>query len=150
PLLQIDVDGRLRTTLPPAGIIVVLRDLVEAELLIVVGADPLGGVDRALLQCRIDVAAGDLLSDAAQPVDHQTGDTGDAEFQSLEIVDRPDLLAEPAPHLCTGGAADDAVNVVALVELGEQLAPAAPVYPGILLARIGAERNGSIEGEGRV
>ncbi len=45
-------------TFPPAGVIVVRRDLVETELLVVVGADPFGRVDGAFLQCRIDVAAG--------------------------------------------------------------------------------------------
>jgi len=49
--------------LPPAWIIVVLDDFVEAELLVVIGADPFCGVDGALLQCRIDVATGDLLRD---------------------------------------------------------------------------------------
>ena len=39
---------------------------MEAELLVVIGTDPLGGVDGALFQRRIDVAAGDLLSDQAE------------------------------------------------------------------------------------
>src|SRR5476649_2446724 len=35
---------------PPAGVVVVLGDLVEAKLLVVVGADPLRRVDGALLE----------------------------------------------------------------------------------------------------
>jgi len=42
-----------------------LRDLVEAELLVVVGTNPFAGVERALLQRRINIAAGDLLMAAA-------------------------------------------------------------------------------------
>jgi len=49
--------------LPPARIVVVLDDFVEAELLVVIGADPFCGVDGALFQCRINVATSDLLRD---------------------------------------------------------------------------------------
>ena len=66
PLLEIDQQVVGRAAFPPAGVVVELRDLVEAELLVVIGTDPLGGVDGALLQRRIDVAAGDLLRDNAE------------------------------------------------------------------------------------
>ena len=56
PLVEIDEGEQHRAAFPPARRIVVRRDLVEAELLVVVGPDPFGSVDRALLQRRIDVA----------------------------------------------------------------------------------------------
>ena len=70
PLVEIDEGEQHRAAFPPARIVVVRRDLVEAELLVVVGADPFGGVDGALLQRRIDVAAGDLLRHDAELLQH--------------------------------------------------------------------------------
>ena len=61
PLLDIGEGVNHGAAFPEARIVVVLRDLGEAELLVVIGADPLGGVDGALFQRRIDVAAGELL-----------------------------------------------------------------------------------------
>ena len=66
PLREIDHVVALAAAFPPARIVVVLRDLDEAELLVVVGADPFGRVDRALLQRRIDVAGGELLRHHAE------------------------------------------------------------------------------------
>src|SRR5262249_48271778 len=109
-------------------------DLVEAELLVVVRPDPFGGVDRALLQRRIDVAAGEHLGDDTHATDDVSGETEDAHLQSLEVVDRLDLLAEPPAHLRAGAAAREAGDVAVLVELAHQLAPATPAPPGILLA----------------
>jgi hypothetical protein len=104
-----------RSAFPPAGIVVVRRDLVEAELLVVVGADPLGGIDGALFQRRIDVAGGDLLRHHAELLQHPAGKSADAEFQALEIVDGVDLLAEPAAHLAGGVAGQQRGDVIALV-----------------------------------
>ena len=59
------------------------RDLVEAELLVVIGPDPFGGVDGALFQRGIDVAAGELLRHAAEFLHHAAGKAADAEFHSL-------------------------------------------------------------------
>jgi len=60
PFLEIDDGGELRTALPPARVVVELRDLVQAELLVVVRPDPFGGVYRAALERRVDIAARDL------------------------------------------------------------------------------------------
>jgi hypothetical protein len=133
PLLDVDhgVDGR--AAFPPAGIVVERRHLVEAELLVVIGADPLGGVDRALLQRRIDVAAGDLLRHDAELGEHLAGDAGDAHLQALQVGDGLDLLAEPAAHLGARVAGRHRVDVVLLVELVEELVAAALEQPGVLL-----------------
>src|SRR5262252_4900573 len=90
---------RLRAAFPPAGIVVVLGDLDEAELLVVVGADPFGGVDRALLERRKDIAARKLLRHYAELRQDAPGKTADAELQALHVIERLYLLAEPAAHL---------------------------------------------------
>ena len=94
-----------RAAFPPAGIVVVRRNLVEAELLVVIGADPFGGVDRALFERRIDVATGDLLRHDAELLDDLAGEAPDAHLQALHVGDRLDFLAEPAAHLHAGVAA---------------------------------------------
>ena len=83
PLLQVDHGEQHRAAFPPAGIVVMRRDLVEAEPLVVIGADPFGGVDGALLERRIDVAAGELLRHAAEPLHDAAGIAANAEFQAL-------------------------------------------------------------------
>ena len=77
------VDGR--TALPEARIVVVLGDLGEAELLVIVGADPFGGIDGALLQRRIDVAAGELLRHHADLLQHLAGNAADAHLEARQV-----------------------------------------------------------------
>jgi hypothetical protein len=57
PCRCIDHDVKLRAAFPECRIVVVLGDLVEAELLVVVGADPLGRIDDSALQRRVDLVA---------------------------------------------------------------------------------------------
>jgi hypothetical protein len=138
------------TRLPPAREVVVLGDLVEAQLFVVVGADPFGGVDGALLQRRIDVRARDLLRDHAQGGEHRAAETGDAHLDALDVLQRLDLLAEPAAHLHAGVAAGEGDDVVVAVELVEQLLAIAVVDPGVELAGIHAEGNRGADAEGLV
>ena len=139
-----------RAAFPEAGIVVIFRDLLEAELLVVIGADPFGRVDRALLERRIDVAAGKLLRHHADLLQHLTGDAADAELQPGEIGDRLDLLAEPAAHLGAGVAAGETDHAVFLEELVAELHAAALIPPGVLHARIEAERHRRIDRKGRI
>ncbi len=144
------VERQRRAAFPPAGIVVVRRDLVEAELLVVVRTDPLGRIDRALLERRIDVAAGDLLRHHAELRHDLAGEAADAQLQALQVVDRLDLLAEPAAHLGAGMAHQEGGHLVFLVELAHQLEPAAEIDPRIVLAGVEAERQRGVEGEGRI
>ena len=139
-----------RAAFPEARVVVELRDLLEAELLVVIGADPLGRVDGALLQRRIDVAAGELLRHDADLLQHLAGDAADAELQAGQIGDRLDLLAEPAAHLGAGIAAGEADHAVLLEELVAELLAAALVPPGVLLARVEAERHRRVDRKGRI
>src|SRR5260370_23999254 len=102
PFPEIDHQVGAGRALPPCRIVVVLRDLAEPEFLVVIGANPLGGVDGALLQRRINVAGSDLLRYAAELLARQPGNTADTEFESLEVGDFLDLLAEPSAHLASG------------------------------------------------
>src|SRR6516164_9279488 len=99
---------RLRTALPPTGVVVVLRDLDEAELLVVVGADPFGRVDGAFLQRWVNVAGGELLRHDPELGQNAPSKTADAELQPLHVVEGLDLLAEPAAHLARRVAGRDA------------------------------------------
>src|SRR6185503_5480804 len=85
-----------------------------------------------------------------QATDDVSGEAEDAVLESLQIVDRLDLLAEPPAHLRACGTAVQAVDVVVLVELVHELAPASPVHPGRLLACVHAERKDDVEGESRI
>ena len=148
--LLVDEQVDLRTALPPGRIGVVRRDLVEAELLVVVGTDPLGRVDGALLQRLVDLAAGNVLRHAAQTLDHLAGEAADAELQALHVGDRLQRLAVPAAHLRAGVAAREADDAVLRVELAHQLQAVALEHPRGHLAAVHAEGNGRAQREGLV
>jgi hypothetical protein len=95
--LGVDVQFELRATFPPAGVGVVGRHLVQAQLLVVVRAHPFGGVDRALLQRLVDLAAGDVLRHAADALDHLAAEAADAELGALELGQRLDSLRNQPP-----------------------------------------------------
>ena len=98
-------------TFPPARIKIVWRDLVETELFVIVRTDPFGRVNGPFLQCRIDVAAGDLLGHHTELLQRLAGPAAYAELEPFEIVDGLDVLAKPAAHLRAGIAADEAIHV---------------------------------------
>ena len=112
-----------RSAFPEARVVVVLGDLGEAELLVVIRTDPLGRVDGALFQRRIDVAAGELLRHDADLLQHLTGDAADAHLEARQIGDGLDLLAEPAAHLGAGVAAGETDHAELLEELVAELLP---------------------------
>jgi hypothetical protein len=87
-------------------VIVVGRDPLESELLIVIGTDPLGGIDHSLFQCRIDVASRDLLCHHAEFGKHRTAKPAMRNFSSLispndNIPSFPDLDAIGAAWVFT-------------------------------------------------
>ncbi len=139
-----------RATFPEGRVVVIFRHLLEAELVIVIGADPFGRVDRALFQRRIDIAAGDLLRHDAKLFNHLAGQTGNAHLHALEIVDGVDFLAEPAAHLHAGIAGNHAIELVLGVKLVQQRVAVALIEPGIGQARIEAEGDRGADRKGRV
>src|SRR4051812_8772154 len=116
-----------RAALPPARIIIVRSDLAEAELLFVIGADPLRRVDRAFLKCGVYVAAGDLLGHRPKLLEHLPRDSADPHLEAAQVSGTLYFLAEPAAHLRAGVAAREADDVEFLEEFVEQLGSAALV-----------------------
>ena len=151
PLLLVDDEVQHRAALPPARGIVVFRDLQEAELLVVVGADELGRVDGAALQRRIDVAA---ARSAAAPRRAWPAPCPPSppmrNFRPLRSSRPVDLLAEEAAHLGAGVAAGEPMCVEAGEDIVDDLLAAAEVPPGMLLAGVEAERQAGADGRGPV
>src|SRR6185437_8174744 len=99
---------------------------------------------------RIDVAAGELLWNDPDLLQHLPGNAADAKLQSRKIGNRLDLLAEPAAHLGAGVAAGKSDHIVLLEELVAEFHAAALIPPGVLHTRIEPEWHRRIDGEGRI
>src|SRR5918993_1357160 len=97
-----------RAGLPEGGRVVEARHALEAELLVVVGADPLRRVDHAALQGGIDVGPGDQRGHRAEALEDLPAHAGDAELQPVDVGQAADLVAEPAAHLHAGAAEQEA------------------------------------------
>src|SRR5262249_23517762 len=113
PLLHVDEGVSVRTTLRAGGVVIVFRDLVETELLVVSGSDPLHRVDSAFFERRIDITGRKLLWHHAEPTDDLAGESPDPELQALQILDLVDFLAKPATHLAAGITHWDTVAIEA-------------------------------------
>ena len=146
----IDVERERRPRLPPARVVVVLRDPVEAEFQVVVGADPLRRIDNAAFERGVDLAAGDGLHGDAEAAQNLGAETGNAHLDAAQFRQRVYLAAEPAAHLATGVAAGEVDDVEVGEHLAHQFEAAAVVEPGVLLPRHQAERHRRVEGERRV
>src|SRR5262245_55050649 len=101
----------VRTTLPPSGVVIVFRDLLETELLVVGGSNPLHRVDGALFERGIDIAGRKLLRHHAELTDDFPGESPDPELQALQILDLVDFLAKPSAHLADGILTLDSVTI---------------------------------------
>ena len=128
--------------LMPAGRVVILRDLVQAELAVEEGADEFGRVDHAALEVGEDFARRDQAGIDAKLLVDAPGETRDAHLDAVEVVDGLDLLAEPAGHLHAGIAAIDRHQIEAVVDLAPQLGAAAVIVPAVEALEIQAEGNG--------
>src|SRR5262249_59280540 len=89
----------VRTTLPPGGVVIVFRDLLETELLVVGGSNPLHPVDGALFERWIDIAGRKLLRHHAERTNDFSGESSDAELHALQILHPLDFLAKPPAPL---------------------------------------------------
>src|SRR5262249_11422441 len=98
----------------------------------------------------IDVSRRKLLRYDAELGQYLARDAADAEFKAAEIVDRLDLLAEPAAHLRRRVAERDAVDAEGFVELVQEIKPAAIGQPRIHLASVEAEGHGGAEGKRQI
>ena len=150
PFLQIDERVQHGASFPEARVVVELRDLVEAKLLVVVRADPLGRINRAFLERGIDVGAADELRHNAELCKHQPGHAADAHLHALQVGDGLDLFAEPAAHLAAGVARENRLHPVLFHERLQRLLTAAVIPPGIRLPRVRAEAYGAGKRERRI
>ena len=145
--LVVDIEGQVQRAFPPAGVVVERCDLVQAQLQIVVGANPLGRIDRAFFQRLIDFASRNVLGHCAHFFQHLARKATHAELQALDVFRRLDFLAEPAPHLRPRIATDQRHDVVLVVELAHELAAIAIDHPRGQLARVHAKRNRTANGK---
>src|SRR5262249_11493832 len=91
-----------------------------------------------------------LLRHDAKLGDHSAGEPADPHFETAQVGDVLDLLAEPAAHLGSGVAGRKADDVELFVEVVHQLHAAAMIHPGILHARVEAEWDRGAERKGRI
>ncbi len=124
-----------------AGEVVVLGDLVEAEREVVVRPHELGGIQRARLQCREDLARRKVGDRRAQLRPHLPAKARGAEAQPLDVAQAGQLLAEPAAGLRPRIAAEEALHAELVVDLVPDFLAAHIAHPGGQLARGHAERH---------
>src|SRR5262249_34476435 len=129
PLFHVDEGVSVRTTLPPGGVVIVFRDFLETELLVVGGSNPPPPVGRAPFERWIKISRRKVLWDPAQPTDHFAGQSPRAGRQAPQILDPVDFLAKPAAHLAAGITHWDAVAVEAREYLLQQIVAAAMQEP---------------------
>ena len=86
PGFEIDLEFAVRARFPPRGIVVVLGHLVKAHLQIVVGSDPIRGVDGTGLKCLEDLSARQDLHRGSQPIEHLTTEAGNPYLQSHNVI----------------------------------------------------------------
>ena len=127
-----------------------LGDLVQTQLQIVIRADPFGRVNRAFFQRLVNLAAGDVLGDHAQTLQHAAGESTATKLQSLEVGNRVDLFAVPAAHLHAGITHGEVNNTDFGEVLTQQLQAIALVHPRCHLAAVQAEWNRAIQRVGGV
>src|SRR5271163_898219 len=149
----------LKPALPPAGIVIVgrhFRDdllgalLAVAELLVVVGSDPLERVERSRLERAVDLVFGDRDRLGAKRLEYLAGEAANPNLQAAQILRGADFLAEPARHLAPGIAGRQRKNLAVGEKFVDQGAAAPFGEPGFVLPRIHAERRRGGEYEARI
>src|SRR5262249_60171741 len=101
-LVRLLVEAKLghRAGLVPAGIVVVARGLVQAELHVLMRPNPFGSVDYAPLEGGVNVGGGSDHRRAARLGNDLAAERRTyAHLQPLEVADRGDFLSEPSGHL---------------------------------------------------
>jgi hypothetical protein len=118
----------------------VRRDLVEAQLLVVVRAHPLGGVDGAFFQRLVDFATRDVLRHTAHALGTLPAKPPTRNFRPL--MSATDLISlRYQPPICAPVLPIGKLTMLYLgVELAHQLQAVAVIHPGRHLAAVQAER----------
>ena len=121
-----------------------------AEFLVVVGPDPFERVERARFQRGVDGVLGHRHRLGAQGLEHFAGEAADAHLEAGEIAGAVNFLAEPARHLPAGVAGGKGEDLALGEEFVDEVAAAAFLQPGGVLARVHAERRRGGEDEARI
>src|SRR3546814_6470541 len=78
-----------------------------------------------------DVCSSDLVDDVgARSFEDRAAEAGNAHLEALEVLQRADLLVEPAASLDAGVAGDEELAAQLLVDLFGDLQAAAELHPG--------------------
>ena len=150
PGLEVDQGGEGGARLPPARVVVVAGCFVQAELLVVVGAGPFGGVDGAPIQRQEDLTAREHLHVHPQGGHHLAAQAWDAHLQALQGGHPLQGPLEPAAHLGASVARREAAHAEIAVEPIDGFQTAAFVEPSVLLLGRETEGHGGAEGQGGV
>ena len=130
-----------RKRLVPAREIVIRCDPAETEHTIDHWQRKLRRIDRALLQGLEDLAAGDHRDRRPQPLQYLSTDSGKADLEPLQVVQRTNGLAKPARRLRPDDIAKHRVHVVLMVDRLTERLTATVIPPGGKLHRLHAERH---------
>src|SRR3546814_3915945 len=97
-----------------------------------------------------DVCSSDLVDDVgARSFEDRAAEAGNAHLEALEVLQRADLLVEPAASLDAGVAGDEELAAQLLVDLFGDLQAAAELHPGVLFLGVEAKGHGGEELGGR-
>ena len=137
-----------RDLLVPARVVVVLGDLVEAEIDVDGRHRELGGVDDAALERGIDVRPREQLRGHAHLLHDLGAEAEEPHLEALELLGRiVDRLLEPTRGLRADAEAIDRGRAVRVVDLFAQLLAAPEPLPGEVLADLRPEGDRAEEGE---
>ncbi len=123
---------------------------MKAHLDVHARSNPFQGVDGAAVKRGVEFTGGDIGDVDAEFGKDLAGDAGNTHFQSFQVIQRLDFLAEPAAHLDAGIAAGEGVDAEFVVTFLHQLHAAAVIEPGVLLVGVHAEGHGGENGGGGV
>ena len=150
PLTLVHQEFGNRNLLMPAGEIVVLRNLVEAELGVDRRHGEFRGVNDATFQSRIDVRSREKLGLCAH-LRHDLGTkTEETHLQALDLIERGNFGLEPAGSFRADCKAIERNQVMLGIDFVTKFLASAEPFPGHEFTNLRAKRNRREERQGRV
>src|SRR5260370_13033890 len=130
PQLLVDAERDYGAGFMEAGIIIVLRHLVQSQGHVVPRTDPFTRIDCARFQGGRDLACRKIDDDAAEPSQDLPAQPRHAVTQATVAFRPRDLLREPAAHLPAAVRRHQWLDVVSAAQFVPQLLPAVETNPG--------------------
>src|SRR5215467_3996887 len=112
-----------------AGEIIILSRLIQSEIHVSPGSDPLAAIDGAGFERIDDVAAGDGYHSGAHSPQHLCAKLWHTIAQPFEVFGSGHLLVEPAAHLHAGVQSHQRLYIELGVDLVPQCLTTAVVNP---------------------